>query len=53
VGAAILNAMVAETISILVSDGITPPVFTSSNVEGGDAFNQKVLEEYRNNIKYM
>lgn len=52
-GAAILNAMVAEAVSLLVSRGIAPPVFISSNVEGGDSHNERILREYKENIKYM
>ena len=39
VGAAIVNAMMAEAIEILVLLGIAPDVYTSSNVEGGDDAN--------------
>ena len=53
VGAAILNAVVVETISILVSQDILPPVFISSNVEGGDAHNARVMAQYRDQIKYL
>ena len=38
-GAAILNAVVAEAVQLLVERGITPEVYTSSNLEGGDAAN--------------
>ncbi|MFN8622224.1 MAG: SIS domain-containing protein [Chloroflexota bacterium] len=38
-GAAIVNALVAEAIERLVARGITPPVFISSNLAGGDEAN--------------
>lgn len=41
VGAAILNAIVAETVQRLVAAGITPEVYTSSNTSGGDAANSR------------
>lgn len=41
VGAAILNAIVAETVHRLVAAGITPEVYTSSNTSGGDAANSR------------
>lgn len=53
VGAAILNAIVADTVERLVKSGIVPPVFMSANVEGGDSHNDAMLKEYRDNIKYM
>jgi uncharacterized phosphosugar-binding protein len=39
VGAAILNAMVAEAVQLLVDRGIRPDIYTSSNTEGGDDAN--------------
>ena len=53
VGAAILNAMIAELVQRLVDGGVkTPPVFCSANIDGGDELNRTLYEKYRNNIKY-
>jgi uncharacterized phosphosugar-binding protein len=41
VGAAILNAVVAEAVQLLVDRGISPDVYASSNTEGGDAANSR------------
>jgi uncharacterized phosphosugar-binding protein len=43
VGAAALNAIVAEAAERLVARGIQPEVFLSSNVEGGDEVNARLL----------
>jgi uncharacterized phosphosugar-binding protein len=43
VGAAALNAIVAEAAERLVGQGIEPDVFLSSNVEGGDDVNARLL----------
>lgn len=40
VGAAIVNALVAEVVERLVRQGIVPELYTSSNVAGGDAANR-------------
>lgn len=45
VGAAIVNAMVAEAVGLLVERGTPPEVYTSSNMEGGDAANAAYLHE--------
>jgi uncharacterized phosphosugar-binding protein len=45
VGAAIINAIVAEAVQILVERGDPVDVFVSSNVEGGDEINAKLLRE--------
>lgn len=52
IGAAILNAVVAEVVEILQNKNIMPPIFISSNVEGGDEHNAKILREYKDNIFY-
>ncbi len=53
VGAAILNAIVCQAVGEFTERGITPPVFVSANLEGGDAHNKKIMEQYRDQIKYL
>ena len=43
VGAAIVNALVVEAVERLVREGVQPEVFTSANVAGGDALNERLL----------
>ena len=51
VGAAILQALVAEVTSRLMQRGIEPPVWISSNVPDGDAHNKRLAEKYPARIK--
>ncbi len=44
VGAAIVNAIAAEAVERLLARGIVADVYTSSNIEGGDAANAPFLE---------
>lgn len=53
VGAAILNAVTARASEILWAKGIEPPVFMSGNIDGGDAYNQRVIAEHKDHIFYM
>lgn len=53
VGTALLNALIVEAVEKMLADGITPPVFMSANIDGGDAHNAKIFEEYKDNIFYM
>ena len=53
VGAAIINAVIIDAVETLISRGVIPPVFMSANLDGGPEHNQKILEEYRENIFYM
>jgi uncharacterized phosphosugar-binding protein len=50
---AIVNALVAEVVQRLVDAGVTPPVFMSANLDGGDAFNARLLAENRHRIHYL
>ncbi len=53
IGAAILHAAVAGTIEIMLSHGVTPEVFSSSNVDGGDAINEAFIDKYKGIIKSL
>ena len=53
VGAAIVNSLVIETVGAMLAEGTLPPVFMSANLDGGDEHNQKIFDEYKNNIFYM
>ena len=53
VGAAILNAVCARACQLLLESGVTPPVFMSGNIDGGDEHNKKVMAEHAGNIFYL
>ncbi len=53
VGAAILNAMVAQAVALIAQAGVVAPVFVSANLDGGDEHNQRMLQVYRDHIFYM
>jgi uncharacterized phosphosugar-binding protein len=52
-GAAIINAITAQAAGIFMEKGITPPVFISANIDGGDEKNAVLMQKYRNRIKYL
>ncbi len=52
-GAAMLNAIVTGCIEKMIEDGYVPEVFSSSNVDGGDAVNEAFLQKYRGKIKSL
>ena len=53
IGAAILNAIVVETVKKLKQNGMeNPPIFYSANLDDGDELNKKLFEEYKENIHY-
>jgi uncharacterized phosphosugar-binding protein len=53
VGAALLNAVVARTVALILERGVTPPVFVSSNLPGGDEHNARIMRENGGQIHYM
>lgn len=52
-GCAAANALVCEVVDELVRRGITPPVFISANMPGGDDHNAGLLAENAGRIDYM
>jgi len=53
VGAALLQASVAQAIQVMLDNGATPEVFASSNIDQGDAINQAYLDKYKKEILYL
>lgn len=51
-GAALVNAIVIETVGRILESGEVPPVFLSANLDGGDEHNKRIFEEYRDQIFY-
>ncbi len=49
-GCFIINSIIIEVVSKLLKEGIKPPVFLSSNVEGGDEHNLKIVEKYKSRL---
>ena len=52
VGAAMVNALVIETVGQMLESGKVPPVFLSANLDGGDEHNKKIFLEYADQIFY-
>lgn len=53
VGAAILNAILAEAIKLMADNGFEPPVFLSGNIDGADLHNNQLVEKYRERIALL
>lgn len=45
-GAMLLNAIVVETVGLLLEDGYEPPVYMSGNVAGGMEHNTRAMSDY-------
>lgn len=53
IGCAIVNMLVIRIVEYLLQMGVEPPIFHSANVDGGEEFNKKLFEKYKNQIHYM
>ena len=52
-GSFIANLLTIQLISLFLGEGKEAPVFQSANVDGGGAYNQDLLERYRDRIFYL
>lgn len=52
-GALILNSIVAQAVDNCAKKGFCPDHFASSNVDGGDEINNKLVEKYKKEIKHL
>jgi len=50
IGTMILNAIVAETVEIMVGKGVTPEIYASSNIDNGEAINNQYINKYKGEI---
>lgn len=53
IGAFILNILMTEVVEELMRFNMEPPIFVSSNVEGGFERNLKYIKKYRSRIKHL
>jgi uncharacterized phosphosugar-binding protein len=53
INTALLQTLMAVTIEKLLERGFTPPVYRAANVEGGDEWNKKLIEQYKDHIFYF
>lgn len=51
--AVLLNCAILESIEIMLSKGYTPPVYMSSNVDGGPEFNKKLTQKYADRLQRL
>lgn len=49
----IVQSLVLEIINLFIANNITPPIYMSANLEGGDEHNKKIYEEYKNRVKSL
>lgn len=52
IGATILNAIFASAVEIMHENGYEPPIFISGNIDGADEHNERLIERYKDRIKF-
>ncbi|WHY97883.1 SIS domain-containing protein [Peribacillus simplex] len=53
IGSVLLNMIFTQVIQTIIESGETPPVFLSSNIEGADEHNQKIIAKYKTRITQL
>lgn len=53
IGAAIVNAIVAEVVELIVKDGKVPEVFASSNTDTGEQYNSQLIQQYKGVVRSL
>jgi len=53
IGAALLNAVFVEATCTLASEGMEPPVYRSSNMEGAPEHNRRLVERFGGRIRHL
>ncbi len=49
----IAQSLVLEIINLFIENDITPPIYMSANLLGGDEHNKKIYEEYKSRVKSL
>lgn len=49
----IAQSLVLEIVNLFIENNITPPIYMSANLEGGDEHNKKLYEEYKKRVKSL
>jgi len=50
-GSYLINSLVCRVVELFLAKGLTPPVYLSANVPGGDEHNRKLEAKYRGRIR--
>lgn len=53
IGAAIVNAILTDTVRQALEKGITPPILHSANLDDGDEYNKALFKAFKDNIFYL
>lgn len=49
----LLNTLVAETVQLLLDEGVSPPIWMSGNAPGGDEANAQFIEKFKGEVKKL
>jgi uncharacterized phosphosugar-binding protein len=50
-GSFIINSLVCRVVELFLGEGLTPPVYLSANLPGGDEHNRTLADKYRGRIR--
>jgi len=53
INAALLHTIIMQACEIMLKKGVTPPIWMSANLEGGDEFNRKHISTFKTRAKHL
>ena len=48
-----MNSITIEAINMLVNEGVNPPVWRNGNCPGGDEWNNKFIEHFKDKVQCL
>jgi uncharacterized phosphosugar-binding protein len=52
-GTFLVNRLICSVVKRYLAEGLTPPVYMSANLPGGDEHNRRLEEQYRGRITLL
>jgi len=53
IGTAIVNGIMVESVKIMIENNFSPPIFKSSNADGAEEHNRKLINKYKGRIPLL
>lgn len=53
IGTAIVNGIMVESVKVMIENNFSPPIFKSSNADGAEEHNRKLINKYKGRIPLL
>lgn len=52
-GMFIIHSIILQATELMLKKGVTPPIYISGNIEGGQEYNEKFIKKYKHKLKHL